>query len=93
MSSTVVLFLKSEFKSEIAKSSSDEYQAFHTIVSSTIYRWLCILLLWTEYVYVHLNNNTFIVAGIPGTHNKEPTKNLRSTTVSQALCRIFLKMQ
>lgn len=38
MSTTVVLFLKSEFKSEIAKSSSDEYQAFHTIVSSTIYR-------------------------------------------------------
>lgn len=40
MSTTFVLFLKSEFKSEIAKSGSDEYQAFHTIVSSTIYRWL-----------------------------------------------------
>lgn len=40
MSTTVALFLKSEFKSEIAKTASDEYQAFHTIVSSTIYRCL-----------------------------------------------------
>lgn len=40
MSTAVVLFLKSEYKSEIAKSGSDEYQAFHTIVSLTIYRWL-----------------------------------------------------
>lgn len=40
MNPTVVLFLKSEYKTEIAKCGSDEYQAFHTIVSSTIYRWL-----------------------------------------------------
>lgn len=38
MSTTAVLFLKSKFKSEIAKTGSDEYQAFHPIVSSTIYR-------------------------------------------------------
>jgi len=40
MSPTVVLFLKSEYKTEIAKCGSDEYQTFHTIVFSTIYRWL-----------------------------------------------------
>lgn len=86
MSTTVVLFLKSEFKSEIAKSGSDEYQAFQTIVSSTIYRWLRIVLLWTECIYVHLNNNTFPK---PETHNREFTKNSGPTTASQALCRIF----
>lgn len=85
MSTTVVLFLISEFKNEIAKSGSDEYQVFHTIVSSTIYRWLWILLLWTECIYVHLNNNTFIV---PRVHNKYPgftMKNSKSTTASQEI--------
>lgn len=70
MSTPVVLFLKSEFKNGIAQSGSDEYKAFHTIVFSTIYRCLWILLLWTECIYVHLNNNTFIVTGIPETHNE-----------------------
>lgn len=75
MSTTIVLFLKPEYKSEIAKSGSDEYQAFHTIVSSTIYRWRWILLLWTECIHVHLNHNTFTFAGITDTPKREPTKN------------------
>lgn len=85
MRATAVLFLKSEFKGEIAKVVQDEYQAFHTIVSSTIIDGY-------EYYYyglnafaVHLNSNTLIV-GIPRTHSKKPENR---TTVSQELCRIF----
>lgn len=59
----------------LQKIGSDEYQVFHTIVSSTIYRLPWIQFLWAEYIYVHLNNNTFIVKGLPGTHNKEPPMN------------------
>lgn len=89
MNTTAVIFLKSEFKSEIVKTGSDEYQAFHPIVSSTIYRWVGIPLLWTEHIYLHLNNNPFIVAGISETYNKEVKKNSRSTSVSQHCAEYF----
>lgn len=88
MSTTAILFLKSKFKSEIANTGSDEYQAFHPIILSTIYRLVEILFLWTKHIYVHLNNSHSLLQEYQS-YNKEAKKNSRSNTVSQHYAELF----